>query len=150
MKTKFNIAKIVALSSIFIIFDQVTKYLSLWFWKTQTPVIGDLFYFKYTENPGIAFSIMLPFWLIIVLNLALFIILGYFVVKELNLESKLTKLASAFIFAGGIGNLIDRVVIGNVIDFIKIWKWPTFNLADIYVAVGILLIIIFYSKVKKS
>lgn len=45
--------------------------------------------------------------------------------------------------AGGLGNLIDRMIMGYVTDFIDIWKWPVFNIADIAITCGCMLMIIF-------
>jgi signal peptidase II len=52
------------------------------------------------------------------------------------------------VLGGGLGNLIDRFTRGYVIDFISIWKWPVFNLADVFVTIGVLLIVLFYGKIK--
>lgn len=120
--------------TLFLIFlDQLTKYYS------NSPV----------KNTGIAFGIPIQLVGIILMNILLLILLLYFAKKELNLRSRLAQYLLAFVFAGGISNLIDRLYHGYVIDFISIWIWPTFNLADIYITVGILLLIIFYGKIKK-
>ena len=116
----------------------------------QTQTLSENFInIHYSENFGVAFSLPLPFALIIILNILLLITLFYFGIKELNMDKKLTQFSLSLIIAGGIGNLIDRIAHGFVIDFISIWKWPTFNLADIYIVAGILMILTFYAKVKK-
>ncbi|MDR1114324.1 MAG: signal peptidase II, partial [Candidatus Margulisbacteria bacterium] len=48
-----------------------------------------------------------------------------------------------FIFAGALGNLIDRIFYGYVVDFINLPRWPTFNLADVFIDIGAVLLIIY-------
>lgn len=120
---------------LFLIFlDQITKH------SVDMPI----------KNTGIAFGIPIQLIGIILMNILLLILLLYFAKKELNLNSKLAQYLLALVFAGGISNLIDRLYNGYVIDFISIWIWPTFNFADIYITIGILLLIIFYGKIKKA
>lgn len=120
---------------LFLIFlDQITKY------SVDMPI----------KNAGIAFGIPIQLVGIILMNVLLLILLLYFAEKELNLSSKLAQYLLVLVFAGGISNLIDRLYHGYVIDFISIWIWPTFNFADIYITIGILLLIIFYGKIKKA
>lgn len=146
-KSLRNISVLVA----FLIFlDQITKYLAATNLKTSFSIIGEFFKLQYSENTGIAFSIPIPPLILIVASTLLIIAIVYLVRKELSLRSRLTQICTALVLAGGVGNLTDRIFRGFVIDFISIWKWPIFNLADTYIVVGILLIIIFYGKVKKT
>ncbi len=73
----------------------------------------------------------------------------YLAGKELNLNKKITQILLALIVAGGLSNLFDRFIHGFVIDFISIWIYPIFNIADIYITIGILLTIAFYGKIKR-
>ncbi len=57
--------------------------------------------------------------------------------------------ALGFIWGGALGNLIDRVRTGKVLDFIAIWKWPIFNIADSSIVVGILILMLLYSREAK-
>jgi len=146
MKT---LAKTALLTAFFLILDQVSKY----FAKTSSDqpflVIGDLFKLEYVENRGIAFSLPVPYLIIIISNFLLIILLVYLAVHELNLKSKLAKFSTALLIAGGIGNLIDRMIHGFVIDFISIWKYPFFNFADAYIITAVLLLVVFYGKIKR-
>ena len=74
----------------------------------------------------------------------------YFAIKELKLNAKITIISIGFIVGGAVGNLIDRLVAGYVVDFIGIWKWPNFNVADAHIVIGILLLILFYGKINKT
>lgn len=147
---KKSLRNISVLTAFLILLDQITKYLAATNLKTNFSIIGDFFQLQYSENTGIAFGIPIPQVILIIANTLLIIAIVYLVRKELSLRNRLTQICTALILAGGMGNLTDRIFRGFVIDFISIWKWPTFNLADTYIVVGILLIIIFYGKVKKT
>ena len=69
--------------------------------------------------------------------------------KELNLKNRLSQVAIALLLGGAFGNLIDRFLRGYVVDFIAIGTWPNFNLADSFICVAVLLVIVFYYKIKK-
>jgi signal peptidase II len=124
-------------------------------------IIDDYFTISYIMNSGIAFGLFddHPFphksiLLIIVSLLALGIILYIFL--SLPKQVKLSGLAMGLIFGGAIGNLIDRIVRGRVVDFldfdfpdihirllnIHMTRWPTFNVADSCVLVGIIMLLI--------
>ncbi len=120
-----------------ILSDQATKFLA-----TK--------YLTISKNTGIAFGIAIPQTILIIANITLLIVLMYFIQKELNLKKRLSQVLTAAILAGGFSNLADRLYHGYVIDFIAVPYWPTFNLADIYITVGILLLIVFYGKLKQA
>ena len=113
-------------------------------------VIEDFFTFRYVENCSNAFSLMknvpegfrFPFLLIISI-LACFVI-PYMFIKT-PLEHRFTLYALPFILSGALGNLLDRMLYRYVIDFVdwyvvmdgKEHHWPTFNVADVAIVVGI-------------
>ena len=108
------------------------------------PVIDNFFNITYVRNKGAAFSFLanssfrLPFFILISLVAIVVII---WVIARLRPDQKLTAVSLAFIFAGAIGNLIDRLRLGEVIDFLDAhWyehHWPVFNVADICICVGV-------------
>lgn len=119
--------------------DQATKF----FIEKNFPEIT-------SSNTGIAFGIDIGnIWAIIISNIILIGIVIYATKKELQIKKTLTQFLLALILGGGIGNLIDRIFRGSVLDFISIWLYPSFNIADICISVGILGIIIFFNKVRK-
>ena len=59
----------------------------------------------------------------------------------------MTPVIFGLVAGGALGNLFDRVMHGYVIDYIAIWKWPVFNLADAAIFVGAVLLVIFYDKI---
>ena len=107
------------------------------------PIIEKFFYFTYTLNPGAAFGI-LPnqrvFFLLIGVALLICFVIFY---PRLNKMEKLLKFGVILGVSGSIGNLIDRIQTGYVIDFLdfKIWR-AIFNIADVAIVCG--MFIIFY------
>lgn len=144
----YRIIKTVHVTIWLVIIDQFTKRLALDLPDGGLSIIKNFFSLKYSENFGIAFSIPVPKVALILGTIALLILLTYFFFKELNLKKYIAQAAIALIWAGGFGNLIDRIFRGYVVDFISIWKWPIFNIADIYILGGVLLLITFYAKIN--
>ena len=100
--------------------------------------------FNYTENTGAIFGILKNNNIIfIILTIIIIGIIVYTIKKEKKYELEL-----GIILAGAIGNLIDRIIYGHVIDFIHIKYWYVFNLADAYITIGIILII--YKIISKK
>lgn len=145
-----KLAYIFLLTSLFVLADQFIKFLATKYWVMHLDIIDGFFKLVYSENTGIAFSIPVQYFVMIGLNIALIILVIFLAIKELNLNSKLTILFVGLILGGGLGNIIDRVIHGYVIDFISIWKYPIFNFADIYVTVGVLSVALFYDKIRKN
>lgn len=102
------------------------------------------------KNYGIAFS--LPIYGDFAIALT-YIILGFglfLAYKMLNFSRPFSIFAIGIIFGGAISNIIDRIFRGAVLDYINLKIWPVFNLADIFITIGILSLIIFYDKMKKQ
>jgi signal peptidase II len=105
------------------------------------PVINRVFYLNYFENSGVAFEILQKnTWLFLLITSILIIIATYFVLKDTNI-SNAARLGKALIIGGLIGNLMDRVIYGFIIDFIDIFECPVFNLADISIVLGICILL---------
>ena len=92
------------------------------------------------QNTGGAFSIgSNSLTQIIIINLIIIGMVAKFLISQFNKMSKLSKYTLCLILAGGISNLIDRIIRGFVIDYINLEefiKFPIFNLADIYIVIG--------------
>lgn len=111
------------------------------------PVIDGLFNLTYLRNRGAAFSFLanaswrLPFFITVSLIAGVVIVIA---LQKMRHEQKLAQAALAMIFSGAFGNLIDRIRMGEVIDFLDVyWKthhWPAFNIADSLICVGVALI----------
>jgi len=136
-------------------FDQLTKLLAVknLKGKADIPLIPDVLYFQYLENRGAAFVIFQDRKIFLVLLTSLILVGVCYVLWKIPADKKYIylKLLCFLITAGGIGNLIDRVRLDYVIDFIYFAPidFPVFNVADIYVSVGMVFlftVVLFYYK----
>tara|TARA_Y100000768_G_scaffold363896_1_gene323944 strand:- start:1217 stop:1693 length:477 start_codon:yes stop_codon:yes gene_type:complete len=150
---------IYGLIAVIVALDQWSK----WAIKTSfnlyqsKPVIQDLLHFTYVTNDGMAFGLSFPggkhILLIMTILLTGFIV--GFLWKEKN-GHPLIKYGLALILSGAIGNLIDRLLYGKVVDFLDLmignFHWYIFNIADSSVTIGMILFIIhsFYIEQNKS
>jgi signal peptidase II len=124
-------------------------------WSTEPHVVWKpMWRMRYAENPGAAWGLFRELSLaarntVFSLTLlgAVIFILFYF--RKLTREQRLAQVALSLVFAGAIGNFIDRLARGYVVDFID-WHWwnrpdlywPTFNIADSMIVVGVLLLVL--------
>lgn len=128
-----------------VIIDQVTKYYAQSYLQAihTIPIIQDIFHLTYARNTGAAFSILRnkQLFLIIMTSIVTLVLILY-LFKNRKDPSILLKISIAFIIGGAIGNLIDRIRFNYVIDFfyLVIINYPIFNVADIFVVVGAILI----------
>lgn len=103
-------------------------------------IIEGMLKFNYTKNEGIAFSVEQDSITSIITDIIILAMVIRFMVIQRDKMYKITQISLSLILAGGIGNLIDRIFKGGVIDFIDISllipNFPIFNLADIFVIVG--------------
>ncbi len=123
-----------------VLVDQITKWLMAgWLKPDKTfPIIRDVLHFSYTENTGAAWGMLKDArWLFMSIStIAILGILAYLIFyKE---HPKGTRWALALICGGGIGNMIDRIFLGYVIDFIdfRLIDFPLFNVADSCICIG--------------
>ena len=111
------------------------------------PVLTNFFSITYVRNRGAAFSFLsdaawrLPFFIGISLVASIAILVAFHKLRD---DQKLAQVSLAMIFSGAVGNLIDRVRLGEVIDFLDAhWyrhHWPAFNVADSLICVGVFLL----------
>jgi signal peptidase II len=137
---------------------------------TSIKLIGNFFRITYIENPGMAFGLQIGGKLFLsIFTIIATLLIIYFIYKNRN-ESFYLRLSLAFILGGAVGNLIDRifygflfsyapVFYGRVVDFFHLdvpdftvfgkifYSWPIFNVADISVTVGFIMILFGYSKI---
>lgn len=149
MKNKYPWVALVA--GAVIVLDQLTKYLVVQRFKLHEniTVIPGFFDLTYVRNPGAAFGILAGAqgsWRVaffIVVSLAA---LAVIIILIRTSHDRLPLMAFALIGGGAVGNLIDRVRFGEVVDFIewyyRSYHWPTFNIADSAITVGVALLAI--------
>lgn len=129
--------------SVFLIaLDQIAKWIALTELKPieTITVIQNFLDFTFVENRGAAFGILSgqrSFFIILTIIVS-FVIVYMFYKAPKNKDYNKMRISLILIFAGAIGNLIDRIIRGYVIDFFefKFISWPVFNIADIYVVIG--------------
>ncbi|MBE6568935.1 MAG: signal peptidase II [Ruminococcaceae bacterium] len=120
--------------------DQWTKYLAVehLMGEASYPFWQDVLHFTYVENRGAAFGMLADHrWVFMIFSVAAIGILLFWLWKE-KPQSIWVRMAAAFIVGGGIGNMIDRVRLGYVVDFIdvRLIDFYVFNVADSFVCVG--------------
>ena len=147
---RYNVLLVVG--SLVVLIDQITK---VWVDKTMrlyesTPIVPNLLDLHYIRNAGAAFGFLsgshqgfrIPFF-ILVSSVAIGIIL--FLFYKLEESEIMMPVALSLVLGGAIGNLIDRIRLGEVIDFIlfhyKAFQWPAFNVADIAITAGVTLLV---------
>jgi len=138
------------LSAIVIVFDQITKiWVDLSLSLHQSIAVIPSFSITYAHNYGAAFSFLSDaggwqrwFFAVLAIGVSIGIIIY---LKQLKAEEKLLAVALSLILGGAIGNIIDRVLYGYVIDFLDVYygvyHWPIFNIADSAITVGVALML---------
>ena len=141
-----------------VILDRVTKYVVLdSFAPGESRVVAGFFNLVLVFNKGAAFSFLAaaPGWqtpLFAAIAVLASCIIGFLIVG--NAEKKLFSVGLALILGGALGNLYDRLVYGQVVDFLDLhaagWHWPAFNVADSAITVGAGILIVESFLQKKS
>ena len=135
--------------SVMVALDQLTKY---WIDSSMTlyqsdSIIPDIFALTYVRNTGAAFGFLseMPDWFrqpffYLTTGIAIIILAGF--LRRLGETEQLARLSVVGILSGAIGNLIDRIRFGYVIDFLDFswhgYHWPAFNVADMCITLGVL------------
>ena len=143
--------KYLTISAIIIGLDQATKWLMVsWLALYETVAIMPYFNLTMAHNHGAAFSFLAQAggwqrWFFTVLALVISTVLVVWLAK-LKPEAKLEAISLSLILGGAIGNVIDSIYYGYVIDFLDIYigssHWPAFNVADSAICIGAVLLII--------
>lgn len=137
--------------------DQLTKRLALGSLDLHQPVsvIGNFLRFTLAWNQGAAFSMSWGGPMVLTVFTGIAVILIAVFIWRLSDHTPLFFIALGGILGGAMGNLLDRLFYGKVVDFIDIgsngWRWPTFNAADTAITIcGILLVIIYRGSTKRK
>ena len=141
---KSNIVLSIVLVIVLLGLDLLFKYLVSTYLKTVN-IIDNFFSLTYVLNDGAAFSL---FASRIYLLILIAIICLFFIIYELknNLDDRVLSIGYSLVLAGLLGNFLDRLIDGYIIDYLSfkifILNFPVFNLADILIVVGIIIVII--------
>jgi len=141
---------ILVLATIALLIDQITKALvltNLALGESAT-VIPNILDFTRVHNTGVAFGLFRDANSLSILCVVIGCILLMFIILNLKHASVAQKIAGSLIIGGAVGNIIDRIRFGAVIDFIDFKIWPVFNIADtcISIAAGIFVISILIKR----
>lgn len=141
MNTKKVLKIVITVCIIIIAIDQLSKFLITQF--VPSTVGNEYFGIEITENTGMAFGFNSGNTKNIFLSLiVIFIIISFIRNQKEQLEPKVL-IAISMALGGGISNIIDRIFRGGVLDFIKILFIPNFNIADLCICIGWILIVVF-------
>lgn len=136
----------------FLIMDIVSKLIisRICTLNNSVSIINNFFNITYTHNYGGAWSILSSSTIII--TIISFVVIGgiIFYLYKNKINSRVEKIGYALLLGGAIGNLIDRIIYGYVIDFLDFnifgYNFPIFNIADICIVIGIFIIIVMQVK----
>jgi signal peptidase II len=138
-------AAFVALAGVLLVLDRITK---AWAMRTLElgdphPLIGNAIRLTRVHNSGGAFGVLAGSPLVFVVvsfAIAIAVLVAFIVLRG---RRSVLRLALALVFVGAVGNLIDRLTVGYVVDFFEIVGFPVFNVADSCVTVGAILIVLY-------
>ena len=130
--------------------DQAVKYWAFTSLQAQhtIPLIENVFHLTYVENRGAAFSLFAQFdsrWIFVMLACIITVVILVVLQKKL-MQTALGRWSLVLVAAGAVGNAIDRVVHGFVVDLFdfRLVSFPVFNVADIFICVGGALFVIYF------
>ena len=132
---------IIILSIVLLVIDQVSKILAVKLIdiNSSIEVIKNFFYLTYTHNTGAAFSILTGQRLLLIIVAIVILVIIFNYLRKNKVEGKIDTLAFSLIIGGSLGNLLDRIIKGYVIDFLDFkifgYNFPVFNLADIFITI---------------
>ena len=140
--------KLIIIAIISILIDQISKFIivSNFSISSSITVIPSFFSIMFVKNTGAAWGIFSNGTLILAIASIIFLLFAIKYIYELKTISKLSVFTYATLIGGIIGNLIDRLFRGYVVDFLSFnifgYSFPVFNIADIFIVVSIILIVI--------
>ena len=153
-----RILKFLSVSTLLVLIDQLTK------WSAQTKFavgefmpITSFFNLGLTYNTGAAFGILAnqsgwQRWALSLIALVAVVVIVGLMLK--HHQEKRFSYGLAFILAGALGNLIDRIQLGKVVDFLDFYyanyHWPAFNFADVFIFIGVFVILFLAEKPVKN
>lgn len=135
-----------------VVIDQISKFVvrgSMTLYQSD-PVLGDFFRLTYIHNSGAAFGLNMgsPLLHTLVSIVALGVLV--YLYRTLQEDERLLQAALCLVLGGAVGNIIDRLYLGEVVDFFDFGfgdlRWPVFNFADSFVTVGVILLALGYSR----
>ena len=139
---------IFSIAFLIILIDQISKFVirNSMHLSQSIPVIKNIFHITYIHNFGAGFGILQQQKLFLILISAIVVCIILFYSKKIGKKERLLQITIGIVLGGTIGNLIDRIIYGYVIDFLDFRIWPIFNIADSAVTIGVIFLIFYYWK----
>jgi len=141
--------KKIILPTLIVLFDQITKFIvEKYLYFKQISIIDNILLFTYVQNRGGAWGIFnnIPLLFIVLVPIVLVGLFCY----AIRSKNKLEIISINMIISGALGNYLDRIFRGYVVDFIDFKIWPVFNVADIFVVLGGVLLVVSTIQIKKN
>lgn len=146
-----KIAFFIALIGLGIILDRILKsFAANKLPDTELFILPKYLGFILHQNLGMAFGIRLPAALIIISGLIILFVVGTLAVYALKNKMPDWFYPLALIFAGGASNLYDRIAYGYTVDYFYLWPYSFFNIADILIITGCVIILVHFIKSKRE
>ena len=133
--------------------DQISK---IWVERSMDfmesiPVIPGIFHLTYIQNPNSAFGLLkFPNKVFIIIAIIVMVLIVFLLREKIRQKDRLVFLSLVFILGGSLGNMIDRLRTGAVIDFLDFRIWPIFNIADSAINIGLFLLVIHFLLHKED
>ena len=140
----------------FVFCDLITKFfIKNNFLINESKQLNSFLDIVYIQNYGVSFGFLsglVSYWILVIVGLLVTSLIYYLMIRSYK---RLEKLAYFIIIIGALSNILDRIINSYVVDFISLhydnFYWPAFNFADIYITIGIIMLIIsFFIKSKKQ
>ena len=106
------------------------------------PIIQNVFHLTYITNTGTAFGLFKGVNLVFVAFSVAVVVAVLYSIKQIKENEKSTQIAVGLLLGGALGNLMDRLVHGFVIDFLDFRIWPVFNVADSAISVSVVMLVV--------
>lgn len=150
-KERINILLVLFITILILTCDQITKVVvqNIIPQSTSIPIIKNVFNLTLVFNKGAAFGIFKTQTILFIVVGIITFLLMVFYLPHLKKESIFIKIGFASVLGGILGNLIDRLRFGYVVDFLDFLFWPVFNIADSAITVGAALIIIYLLRKRR-
>lgn len=144
---------IIGVAAIVFALDQVSKFLivqniPLWGYWSVSENIARLFRLTFITNTGAAFG-MFPRFGSVFMIIAIIVVIGIVIFSHhLPVESTWVRISLGLQLGGAMGNLLDRILRGFVVDFFDVGFWPIFNIADVAVVVGVCMLVYYFWEIE--
>tara|TARA_B100001057_G_scaffold114456_1_gene112850 strand:+ start:917 stop:1369 length:453 start_codon:yes stop_codon:yes gene_type:complete len=131
----------------FVFCDLITKFfVKNNFLLNESKQLNQFLDLVYVQNYGVSFGLLsglVSYWILVIVGILITVLIYYLMIRS---NKRLEKLAYFIIIIGALSNILDRIINSYVVDFISLhynnFYWPAFNLADIYITIGIIMLII--------